>query len=1003
MSGFGKFFAPFVTLAKQPIESFIRLETADSDITMVAEDGSLLTYVKVDGSRQVIGQEEYAHILEAATVKLGSRFDRPGHALQVFFTRNPARARSVTERETYPSKVSARNIGLELEDVLDERARHLSHYMVHEECYFVLWTRPNILPSNELKRAAEEQKSKNKWVAAHAAQNPTAALEPLRARHKSYVLGIESALNELGIRAEIIKTHDAMAAVRNNLFPDMANDKWKPILPGDNIPVRAPESTTDYSEILWPPLKQQISSAHGKIMNDRMVQIGSLLWGGVDMTLAPSDPSPFPMLLNRLFEANIPYRISFLIESGGAETIAVKNSIATFLAITNPINKTIKKSMESLKALSRSEPVVKLRVSMATWAPEGKRGLLEDRISVLMQALESWGYCQASNVTGDPLECVMSSAMGIACASTAPAAIAPMYEVMKLLPWQRPSSPFDKGALLLRTPDGKIWPYQTGTNLTTTWFDLIFAQPGAGKSVLLNTLNLATILAPGNSKLPFVAVIDIGPSSSGLISLIKEALPSERQHEAAYYRLQMTPEYAINPFDTQLGMRKPLIDERSYLIELLTLLCTPPGAERPYDGIQQLSGLVVDEMFRWRHDEEANAEPRPYLPRLDNDIDDALKKFNIHLPKDPYWWDVVDKFFDIEQYHLANLAQRHAVPVLGDAITAARRPQIRALLEDAQIGGSAENVISAFERMVTSAIREFPILSSVTKFEITDARICSLDLMDVAPQGDETADRQTSIMYMLARHALVRSWWMSKEAIDQMPVKYRPYHDSRLQDIAETPKRLCYDEFHRTSKSFSVRGQLIRDVREGRKRGVQIVLTSQLLEDFSSDMIDLATGVWVLGSAISDRVVDNTQATFGLSNTARNIIRYRLTGPRSSGAPALFVLGTTEGRYEQHLINTLGPIELWALSTSAEDVQIRSRLYTKLGASRARQMLSAAFPGGSARAEIKRRIFALSEDAESQAAASSQIIEEIINELIQASEDRYEAERQRQLMGTEIE
>ena len=189
--------------------------------------------------------------------------------------------------------------------------------------------------------------------------------------------------------------------------------------------------------------------------------------------------------------------------------------------------------MESLQALARSEPVVKLRISLATWAPEGKRGVLEDRISVLMQAVESWGYCQASNVVGDPLDCVMSSAMGIACASTAPAAVAPMYEVMKLLPWQRPSSPFDNGALLLRTPDGKIWPYQTGTNLTTTWFDLIFAQPGAGKSVLMNTLNLATVLAPGNSKLPYVAVIDIGPSSSGLISLIKEALPQERQHEAA--------------------------------------------------------------------------------------------------------------------------------------------------------------------------------------------------------------------------------------------------------------------------------------------------------------------------------------------------------------------------------------------------------------------------------------------------------------------------------------
>jgi intracellular multiplication protein IcmB len=1002
MSAFSKFLSPFVTLAKQPIESFIRLETADDDVTIVAEDGSLISYLKVDGSKQIIGQEEYAHILEAATLKLGARFDRPGHALQVFFTRNPSRSRSVTEKATYPSKVTARNIGLELDDVLEERARHLSRYMIHEECYFVLWTRPSILPEAELKRAVEDKK-KIKWPISANAQYPFTSLEPLKARHKSFVMGIESSLNELGIRADVLKSHDAMAAVRNNLFPDMANEKWRPILPGDKIPTRVPESKNDYSEILWPPLRQQLSSAHGEIINTRSVRIGSLLWGGVDMTLAPSDPSPFPMLLNRLFEANVPYRISFLIESGGAEGASLKAAITTFLAITNSTNKTIKKSLESLQALARSEPVVKLRVSLATWAPEKKLNLLEDRVSVLMQAVESWGYCQVSNVVGDPLDCVMSSAMGIACASTAPAAVAPMYEVMKLLPWQRPSSPFDQGALLLRTPDGKMWPYQTGTNLTTTWFDLIFAQPGAGKSVLLNTLNLATILSPGNAKLPYVAVIDVGPSSSGLISLIKEALPQDRQHEAAYYRLQMTPEYAINPFDTQLGMRQPLIDERSYLVELMTLLCTPPGADRPYDGIQQLAGLVVDEMYRWRHDDEANAEPRPYLPRLDPEIDEALKKFNIHLPEDPYWWDIVDKFFDLEQYHIANLAQRHAVPVLGDAITAARRPQIRALLEEAQIGGSAESIISAFERMVTSAIREFPILSSVTKFEITDARVCSLDLMDVCPQGDETADRQTSIMYMLARHALVRSWWLSRESIDHMPDRYKPYHEGRLQDIAESPKRLCYDEFHRTSKSYSVRGQLIRDVREGRKRGVQIVLTSQLLEDFDDDMVDLATGVWVLGSAISDRVVDNTQKRFGLTNTARNVIRYRLTGPRSSGAPALFVLGTTDGRYEQHLINTLGPIELWALSTSSEDVAIRKRLYTKLGASRARQMLSAAFPGGSARAEIKRRVFAASDDSESQSMATSKIIEDIVDELIQSSEDRYEAERQRQLKGEEYE
>src|SRR5690606_34180337 len=111
------------------------------------------------------------------------------------------------------------------------------------------------------------------------------------------------------------------------------------------------------------------------------------------------------------------------------------------------------------------------------------------------------------------------------------------------------------GGMLFRTPDGKVWPYQTGSNLTTTWFDLIFAQPGAGKSVLMNALNLSTCLNAGLSALPYVAIVDIGPSSSGLISLIKEALPLNRQHEAAYYRLQMSHQYSINPFDTQLGCR----------------------------------------------------------------------------------------------------------------------------------------------------------------------------------------------------------------------------------------------------------------------------------------------------------------------------------------------------------------------------------------------------------------------------------------------------------------
>jgi intracellular multiplication protein IcmB len=636
--------------------------------------------------------------------------------------------------------------------------------------------------------------------------------------------------------------------------------------------------------------------------------------------------------------------------------------------------------------------VVRLRISFATYAAVNDRRLLDSRLSALTQAIEAWGYCQASSAVGDPLQGVLSSALGIACASTAPAAIAPFKEVIKLLPWQRASSPFQGGPVIFRTPDGRAWPYQTGSSLTTAWFDLIFAQPGSGKSVLMNALNLGTILTSGASKLPYVAILDIGPSSAGLISLIRDALPLNRRHEALHFKMRMTPEYAINPFDTQLGCRYPLPEERAYIAELITLLCTPAGQEQPYDGMSQLAGLCVDEMFRWRDDSGANTEARPYLVRVESTVDDAIKKYDIKLHPDPYWWDVVDSLHEKGLHHEAMLAQRHAVPTLVDAVTAARRPQIRALLEEAQISSSAETVIHAFERMLSSAIREFPILASVTHFDIGSARVAAIDLQDVSPQGDELAARQTAIMYMLARHALIRAWWLGPEMLNIVPNKYKIYHEARVRDVRETPKRICFDEFHRTSKTAAVRAQVVRDVREGRKWGVQIVLASQLIDDFSTDMVNLATGIWVCGTAVSDRAVTEVAERFGMSDTARWVMRYRLTGPRASGAPVLLLLLTTEGLFEQHLVNTLGSIELWALSTSVEDVQLRNKLYTALGAARARRILSRFFPTGSARQEIRRRVVMRAERGEIESSAASVIIEELGEELISRAHEQDDGE-----------
>jgi intracellular multiplication protein IcmB len=967
---------------RQPVESYIELETAVNETTLATRDGSLVSYVKILGARQIIGDSEYRWLIDQVSVKLGSRFDRKGHAMQFYFMRDPEAVGSELDRAMRPNRSAARAVGLDLDDLLNERKRNLARYLVLEDIYMILWTRPSALTTAESKKAIKER-GQRKWVSASRAQSPFAGLEALQTKHTSFTTSMAAAMDELGIKCKIVDSHAALSAVRSSIYPNARHDGWKPVLPGDPLTMRPARKAKDYSDVLWPPIRQQLCIGDAKVINPTTVKVGNYVWTPVDMTLAPAEPSPFPQLLARMIDSDTPFRISFLIESGGADGIGMKGFLAGVMAFSAEVNKQIKTSLATLQALSQNEAVVKLRISLATFAPADNPKLLETRASALMQALESWGYCQASSAVGDPLEGVMSSAMGVACASTAPAVIVPLREVAKLLPWQRASSPFEEGSVLFRTADGRMWPYQPGSSLTTTWFDLIFAQPGAGKSVLMNALNLGTCLAAGMSKLPFIAIMDIGPSSGGLISLLKDALPPERRYEATHFKLRMTPDYAINPFDTQLGCRFPLPDERAYLAELLTLLCTPPGQTVPYDGMVQLVGLCIDEMFRWRVETGANTEARPYLKRIEPDIDEAIAKHDIHLQPDPYWWEVVDELHDKGLFHEATLAQRHAVPTLVDAVTAARRPQIRALLEETQIGSSAESVIHAFERMIASAIREFPILASVTRFDIGASRVTAVDLQDVAPQGDEIADRQTAIMYMLARHALIRQWWIGPESLKNMPERYHPYHEARIREIRETPKRISFDEFHRTSKTPAVRNQVIRDVREGRKWGVQVVLASQLLDDFSKDMVDLATGVWICGAAVSDRAIAATAERFGLSDTARWVMRYRLTGPRPSGAPSLLILGTNEGRYEQHLINTLGPIELWALNTSAEDVALRNKLYIKLGAARARRLLAMFFQGGSARSEIRRRIVARTEGGDTNDASSSTsaVIEEIIEEI----------------------
>ena len=115
-------------------------------------------------------------------------------------------------------------------------------------------------------------------------------------------------------------------------------------------------------------------------------------------------------------------------------------------------------------------------------------------------------------------------------------------------------------------------------------------------------------------------------------------------------------------------------------------------------------------------------------------------------------------------------------------------------------------------------------------------------------------------------------------------------------------------------------------LRSGRKWKVQVALLSQSIDDFDPVMIEFATAIFIMDAG-PKQAIDKSAKIFGLSETAKLALERRVHGPRQEGSTFLAQFATKEGMNTQLITNTIGPMELWAFNTTAEDVRIRNALY----------------------------------------------------------------------------
>jgi len=963
----------FASGLKTSCEDYCELETADSEFTLVSRDGSLVSMISVEGVSRLIGAEEFTHIHSNLTQTLRTALGRRGHSFQVVFSYDRAKAQQQISDMLMPAKATAQRLQLALNDLFTEREKVISSYCAKENMYFVLWTHPTSLPPEQQSKAQKDKLkaiNDNKYPQPLNAQNMIAAVGELRNAHESFARSMINDLTAMGVYSTLLEAHDVLHHIRFMSEPEHTGKDWRAVLPGDRVPPRVllNGKHAELSGLLFPRLAQQIFPRDAEVIDIRTIRVGDSVYSPIFIDLFPQEVKAFSVLFNRVLPTQVPWRMSFDLDSSGLDAVRFKSMISSILSFASKHNGLISDATKMLQNLevNSDTPIVKLRVTLTTWAPADNLRLLRIRTAELVKAVQGWGSCEVAELCGDAFGGFISTLPAVSSKSVGNTSAAPLNEVVSMLPFTRPASTWNYGALIFRSPDGKPWPFQPGSSQQTTWIDLLYARPGSGKSVLSNALNLGLCLSAGVKRLPRIAIIDVGPSSSGLISLLREALPRHQQHLVAYHRLRMTSEYSINPLDTQLGNRFPTPQERSFLVNLVTLLVTPLGAQRPYDGISDMAGLVIDELYKMYADP---GKPRLYTAGMLPEVDDVLEDISFIKDAHTTWWEITDGLFAAGFVHEATLAQRYAVPLLADAAAICRTSAVEDLYGQV-IAPTGESLVRAFGRMISSAVREYAIISSVTQFDLGEARIVSLDLDEVAKSGGDAADRQTAVMYMLARYVLANHYYLTEENARNMPELYQSYHKERIAEIREDAKRIVYDEFHRTSRASAVRDQVVVDMREGRKWNVQISLISQSVDDFDSVMVEFATSIYIMDAGPEQSIRKATEI-FGLTETARIALKTRVHGPRSGGATFLAQFATKIGMNTQLLTSTVGPIELWAFSTTTEDVELRNRLYARIGPVETRRVLANLFPSGTVKPLVEERL--------TKAKESSSVIEEVDN------------------------
>jgi intracellular multiplication protein IcmB len=943
---------------------YCQIETrasADNDHTYSCTDGGYLSSLSVSGINKVIGTQEVNDALIIFGKIIDLMTEHKAHELDYEYIKNPLETRKHLHEFFEPQKNTANRIGMDMDDQFNESQKALTPNIFPELNTIYIKTNPTALNNQTAYR--NKIKAAYKEILAHVrikeSQKAWLYSEDLLTIHDAAVKTVKAILESAGFSVELNDLSETFQSMRSSATGKFDTTS-QPKLWGDkpNLKVTLEDNPREPNlfnfgmtsmgiQIL--PFDIETTSEFG------IVKVDDLYIAPLLIETIPDNPNSNFLDFLATIPAYMPLKYRCTVKNLKTQSQAIASTLAPFLSFSDKYlrhNQNISNGFEKIEAMVRSgRNTPNVQITLSTWSTDIVH--VKQLRQELISKIASWEKATCTIERGNAKEAFISTVAGFSSMNLAPATLETCVNIAKLTPFARPASPFHDGHTMLYHPSGKPFPYSPTSKQLESFIEIDLAPSGSGKSVFQGAVNRDSSLKPGMKELVRHTTLDIGVSGKGTVRGIQDSLPENMKHQAVYEKVIMDVHYAINPMDLHLGALKPTPPDRVFVNQFITLLVTPKGHE-----IRRMMPEMIEMLVESAYKQCADPESaKLYTSKTNSLVDDALAQYSENNDRETWgrrktWNKVKDFLFSKGHIREAKVAGRYSVPLIPELPSFAQQD----MTIKSQYDNSSNNdmtMLGEFTQLISAASREYELLTQPTRVDYDDAKYIVLDLNDVT---QEEGSKQTAVMYALAAHVGTRDFWLGPDYINTFEKPYREHVLETMTRLNEQERGVTFEEFRRTKGQPNLRAMISRWMAEGRKWGVSVRIVAQQPEHLDIEMIRHASVVCILG-AWTRIDVSALSKLLALSESEMGVLSDGTThGPKKGGSSMLIKYRLKGAGWGAQVVKLAkSGSELWAASTTLDDMSLRERVETLVGNTViARNILTLRYPGGSASEEIKR-------------------------------------------------